>query len=134
MHRIWWLLGLVLLLPLRGDAQRHDLPQEDLGIKIASHYGDGSCSSATLNAAISALGSTPTSLVIPPVPRNSITPCTWTLNANVTFPATLRVGIPRGVVLTPAAGRDREVSCRAGCAGAVPNFQRQWHDHRLYCL
>ena len=31
MRRIWWVLGLLLVLPLHGDAQRHDIPQEDMG-------------------------------------------------------------------------------------------------------
>ena len=31
MRRIWWVLGLLLVLPMHGDAQRHDLPQEDHG-------------------------------------------------------------------------------------------------------
>ena len=35
--------------------------------------------------------------------RNSVTPCTWHLNAQVTIPETLRLSIPRGVILTPAA-------------------------------
>ena len=68
---------------------------------MATHYGAGTCTAATLNAAIAALGSLEASLVIPPVPRNSVTPCIWTLNTNVTLPANLRLSIPRGVVLTP---------------------------------
>ena len=94
----------MLLLPLSGDAQRHDLPQEEMGLFIATHYGAGTCTAATLNAAIAALGSLEASLVIPPVPRNSVTPCIWTLNTNVTLPANLRLSIPRGVVLTPGPG------------------------------
>ena len=58
MRKIWSLLGLVLLLPLHGDAQRHDIPQEDMGLHIATHYGAGTCTAATLNAAMAALGST----------------------------------------------------------------------------
>ena len=102
MHALVVTLTLTLLLSLAPAwGQRHDIPQEDLGLYIATHYGAGSCSAATLNAAIAALGSTQATLVIPPVPRNSITPCTWTLNTEVTIPSTLRLSIPRGVVLTP---------------------------------
>ena len=103
MSLLWWVLGFVLALPAVGAAQRHDIPQEDLGLRIATHYGDGSCSAGTLNAALAAIGSTVATLVIPPVPRNSITPCTWNLATNVTVPATLSLHIPRGVVLTPAS-------------------------------
>ena len=104
MHALWWVLGFLLALPPVVVAQRHDIPQEDIGLKIATHYGAGDCSGATLNAAICSLGSTVTTLVIPPVARNSITPCVWNVAANVTFPSTMRISIPRGVVLRPASG------------------------------
>ena len=89
--------------------QRYDLTQEDVGVEIATHFGAGTCDAGTLNGAISALGSTVTTLVIPPVPRNSITPCIWNIAANVTIPATMRMSIPRGVILRPAFGIHRDL-------------------------
>ena len=100
-----WLLLLVLLLangPVQ--AQRTDLPSQELGAIIATHYGAGDCSSATLNAALSAIGSLQVTLLVPPVPRNSIVPCTWNLSTGVTVPANVTLYIPRGSILTPAPG------------------------------
>ena len=104
MYIRWLVACLALVLPLLGEAQRHDLPQEEFGIRIATHFGSGDCSAGTLNAAMSSLGSTVTTLVIPPVARNSIAPCVWNLAANVTVPATMRISIPRGTILRPALG------------------------------
>ena len=84
-------------------AQRTDMPQQDLGLVVATHFGTGDCSAATLNAALSSIGPTATTLLVPPVPRNSVTPCTWNLSTGVTVPRTTTLKIPHGVVLTPAA-------------------------------
>lgn len=95
------LLLLAFLWSAPASAQRTSLSRQDMGIVVATHYGAGTCTAATLNAALAAISGATTTLLIPPVPRNSVNPCVWTLENAVTVPRNVTLEIPRGVILTP---------------------------------
>lgn len=66
-------------------------------------YG-ATCDSTTLNGAITAIGSTKTTLFITRTDRAKVN-CTWTLTADVTTNVNTTVYIPNGVVLSIASGK-----------------------------
>src|SRR5262245_12388244 len=92
-----WVVALVvcgLLLMGQGTTKR-TLMEEDAGVRSVLRYGSA-LTSATLQSAINSLGATPTTLLI--------TPGTWAITANLTFPTTLGVEVADGAVLNISAG------------------------------
>lgn len=105
--------SLVLCFLLVGVAwsqiTRSSLPADMLGIPttsggviypITARSGAGStCTAATLNAALSAIGTKQATLILVPN-KGDLTPCTWTLEANVTVSENIHLVVASQVVVS----------------------------------
>ncbi len=89
-------LLLTLFVPVRlCFSQKHALNREDIGSVPAILYGV-SLSATTINAALTAIGSTEKVLLL--------TPGAWTLAANVTIPRNVTLWIPQGTTVSVNVG------------------------------
>lgn len=106
---VMWVLWMLCLTPLAlGQITRSTLPADLFGIPttaqgaiypITARTGPGStCTAATLNAALSALGTAQATVVLPPRDGSQVL-CTWTLEANVTVPATVYLTVAAPVAV-----------------------------------
>lgn len=99
---IWRRLLLLLLLPLfAGDVFAQTLTREHLALVNPLEYG-ASCSTATLNAALAAIGSNRRRLLITATDRAKVA-CTWAITSNVTVPANVILDIPQGSAVSVSA-------------------------------
>jgi len=114
-HFIMVSLLLLAIWPAQAQITRRAIPHDELGIPttaagdpypITTRSGAGStCTAATLNTAITAIGSTRATLPLPPRDGGQVA-CTWTLESNVTTNANTflliagPVSINAGVTLT----------------------------------
>lgn len=92
----------------------HMLAQEHMGIVDALRYGTAR-TAATIAAALSAIGSTTTILVL-----TNTGDGVWTLASNLTIPANVTLWIPAGVTVSRGAGVILTVS------GPLVSFQPNW--------
>ena len=83
---VGWLLVLLLLLAVPFTAWSQNVLRRHVGLVNPLDFGT-SCSTATLNAAISGAPSGQGVLMLTPVDRNGAA-CTWTITSNVTIPTT----------------------------------------------
>lgn len=90
------LLSLLLLLPSLSYSQALD--RAHINYINPLEYGSG-CTDATLNAALTAIGSAQATLMVTKTDRAKVA-CTWILANNVTVPANVKLWIPQGVAVS----------------------------------
>ena len=98
--RIGWLLLLPASLPSLAWGQ--NVLRRHVGLVNPLDFGT-SCTTATLNAAISGAPSGQGVLMLTPVDRNGAA-CTWTITSNVTIPTNLVLAVPHGAKASVSAG------------------------------
>lgn len=96
MKRLW--TTLLLLLSFVSLAQGQALDRTHVAYTNPLQYG-ATCVLATLNSAVTALGSTKNTLILTRTDRAKVN-CTWAITDNITFNANTTVYIPTGVTLS----------------------------------
>ena len=100
MSRVLRIVWLLLLLP--SVAWGQNVLRRHVGLVNPLDFGT-SCTTATLNAAISGAPSGQGVLMLTPVDRNGAA-CTWTITSNVTIPTNLVLAVPHGAKASVSAG------------------------------
>ena len=92
------LLALTLLLLIAGTTSFKGLNREDLSLinPLEGPYGTA-LNHATLSAALTSMGASPKTLLVPPG--------TWTIGADLTIPANVHLQMPAGAVFSVSSGR-----------------------------
>ena len=111
MHRA--VLVLLLLVTCVGTAWSQALDQTYLNYYNPLLSGP-TCTSATLQAAITTIGTVQKTLYLTATDRNKVA-CVWNFDSSITVPANIRLFVPFGVTATIAAGVTLQVQ---GCLDA----------------
>ena len=100
MHR--WFLAFLLILLLPAWAWGQALSRREAALVNPLEYGT-TCTTATLNAAISATPAPGKVLMLTPVDRDGVA-CTWAITSHVFVPAHIVVHVPQGVTVAISSG------------------------------